>query len=616
MSADLFAAFDDFSQPPSQQSQSKPAQVQPTPTSLSFTPSVNPPVSKPGHQWSQSFSASTQFQHDWLSPQPSPAFNTRPASVAISSFSSNHLIPNNNVEEEDDDGWGDFEVAPNTAPSPNPPQVASASSSTRATIKQPTPAPPTADVRPQRARVLRASTLDLVSNNLVSFNETPAQPSSQTKFVEHKPAKKAVNADPNVLFDADDFDGDENVTGSDNDDDDDDFGEFETVAPPVESSLDVVPTMHSSSINTVHKASELLLDLDLNGPTHEHAQTTQVNFNNASAQSRTQELDKVKSFGKPVQPQKTRPQAQPRAFEDYWDSFPDLPNQPNKSPPKETLESSWDWDSVEAPVVTKSTIKSEVSTKKSPPQPMDANTTNDDASWDWDPVDTKTEALTETEDGALPPVNIPPPSILLSAFPQLFEQANEYLYKPVSGQSQSIKERVLSDPKVYDFLRGFLILAVVAARVIAGRKLRWHRDKFLSLSMSISAAGSKGMKLAGVNKMQTTQEDREAADVVSNWKSQVGRLRSAVASANSARKGNGALLLKIPEISETIPVQTAKDVPTAPKACVICGLKRNERLPKVDHEVEDSFGEWWVEHWGHVDCKRFWLQHENTLRQR
>ncbi|KAJ3562928.1 hypothetical protein NPX13_g8379 [Xylaria arbuscula] len=495
---------------------------------------------------------------------------------------------------------GDFEVAPNTAPSPNPPQVASASSSTRATIKQPTPAPPTADVRPQRARVLRASTLDLVSNNLVSFNETPAQPSSQTKFVEHKPAKKAVNADPNVLFDADDFDGDENVTGSDNDDDDDDFGEFETVAPPVESSLDVVPTMHSSSINTVHKASELLLDLDLNGPTHEPAQTTQVNFNNASAQSRTQELDKVKSFGKPVQPQKTRPQAQPRAFEDDWDSFPDLPNQPNKSPPKETLESSWDWDSVEAPVVTKSTIKSEVSTKKSPPQPMDANTTNDDASWDWDPVDTKTEALTEIEDGALPPVNIPPPSILLSAFPQLFEQANEYLYKPVSGQSQSIKERVLSDPKVYDFLRGFLILAVVAARVIAGRKL--------SRKQGHEAGGS----------------EQDADDTGRSRGSRCGqqleepgcRLRSAVASANSARKGNGALLLKIPEISETIPVQTAKDVPTAPKACVICGLKRNERLPKVDHEVEDSFGEWWVEHWGHVDCKRFWLQHENTLRQR
>ncbi len=170
-------------------------------------------------------------------------------------------------------------------------------------------------------------------------------------------------------------------------------------------------------------------------------------------------------------------------------------------------------------------------------------------------------------------------------------------------------------PRFTTFLRGYLILAVVAARIIAGRKIRWHRDKFLSQSMSISAAGSKGMKLAGVDKTQTTREDREAADVVSNWKSQVGRLRSAVVSANSTKKSGGAQL-KIPEISDTMQVQTARDVPTAPNACVICGLKRNERLSKVDHEVEDSFGEWWVEHWGHVACKRFWLQHENTLRQR
>ena len=450
--------------------------------------------------------------------------------------------------------------------------------------------------------------MDLVSNNLVTYNETSAQPSPQTKFAEPKLPKKPRNADPNVLFDADDFEGDQDVEGSD----DDDFGEFETVAPPVQFSPGVLPTMPSSSIDTVSKASELLLDLNVNEPTPKPAQMAEVSFDHAYAKSRKQESDKVKSFGKVAQSRKTQPQAKPRAFEDDWDAFPDVPKEPVQPPPEKSLESSWDWGSVEPPVTTKS---SNFTAKSSSP-PSNANTGNDDTSWDWDPVDTKTETPAEAEDGTLPPVNIPPPSILLSAFPQLFELANEYLYKPVGGQSQSIKERVLSDPKAYDFLRGYLILAVVAARIIAGRKLRWHRDKFLSQSMSISAAGSKGMKLAGLNKMQTTQEDREAADVVSNWKSQVGRLRSAVASVNAVRKkGNGALL-KIPEISDTMPVQTAKDVPTAPKACVICGLKRNERLPKVDHEVEDSFGEWWVVHWGHVDCKRFWLQHENTLRQR
>ncbi|KAI0527782.1 hypothetical protein F5B22DRAFT_582332 [Xylaria bambusicola] len=606
MSADLFAAFDDFSQPPPQQSQSKPPQAQPPSAPLSFASPLNPTIARSsGHQSSQSFSASSQFQHDWLSPQPSPAFNTRPASIATSSFANNRLIHNDNTED-DDDGWGDFEVAPNTAPSPKPSQLASASPNPTA-MKPPTPAPPTAGVRPQRARVVRASTLDMFSNNLTAYDESSALPSPQTELPKSKLHKMTTaNADPNVLFDADDFDGEQDIEASD--DEEDDFGEFETVAPQL--SPDLLPSVPSSKIETVKKASELLLDLDINEPTPDPVPATQVNVGHAYSKSQNDGLGKVKSFGKTVQPQKTQSRPKPRAFEDDWDSFSDLPKQPAQSPPKKIVESSWDWDSVEPPATTK---PKNLATKNHLP-PTNAVPANEDASWDWDPVsvDTQAEPPAETEDGALPPVNIPPPSILLSAFPQLFEQANEYLYKPVSGQSQSIKERVLSDPKVYDFLKGYLLLAIVAARIIAGRKMRWHRDKFLSQSMSISAAGSKGMKLAGVNKSETTQEDREAADVVSNWKSQVGRLRSAVASAN---KGTGAQL-KIPEISDNMQVQTAKDVPTAPKACVICGLKRNERLPKVDHEVEDSFGEWWLEHWGHVDCKRFWQQHENALRQR
>jgi hypothetical protein len=262
------------------------------------------------------------------------------------------------------------------------------------------------------------------------------------------------------------------------------------------------------------------------------------------------------------------------------------------------------------------TTKPRISLKKTSILPNNNNIDNDDdSSWNWDPVDINTQTVAEVEDSALPPINIPPPSILMSVFPQLFDQVNEYLYKPVSKQPPSIKDRILSDPKVYDFLRSYLNIATVAARIIAGRRMRWHRDKFLSQSMSISAAGSKGMKLAGVDKTQTLREDREVTDVVSNWKSQVGRLRSAVASVNSATKSGGNQL-KIPEITDPMQVQSAKDVPTAPNSCVICGLKRNERLVKVDHEVEDSFGEWWVDHWGHVACKRFWLQHENTLRQR
>ncbi len=147
---------------------------------------------------------------------------------------------------------------------------------------------------------------------------------------------------------------------------------------------------------------------------------------------------------------------------------------------------------------------------------------------------------------------------------------------------------------------------------MAGRKHRWHRDKILAKSMSISAAGSKGMKLAGVDKTQAAREDREAADVVAVWREQVGRLRSAVTVANTSARAN----LKVPELSESLSAHTAKSVGTAPKSCVICGLKRDERITKVDFEVEDSFGEWWVEHWGHRACKNFWIEHEKNLRQR
>ncbi|KAH8157698.1 hypothetical protein CIB48_g10545 [Xylaria polymorpha] len=464
--------------------------------------------------------------------------------------------------------------------------------------------------------------MDLISNSLVDLQEPSIQPSEPARAPvplakpSSRPPKlkvlaKTNNIDPNVLFDADDFEGEQAGEGSD-----DDFGEFETMPtpghPPLEflsSGLSVDP----STIKTTKNPSELLLDLNINESTSQPTQMTRLNPVQAQPATQKQELSSFKPYSGTTQSRSTHAHTKSQPFEDDWGSISHLPKQPSRSQTT-TVESTWDWDSVES--LKAAEPKSPVQeTSKRQSNKVPTTTTNDSATWDWDPVDTKTETVAEVEDSGLPPINIPPPSILLSAFPQLFDEANEYLYKPISGQPQNIKDRVLSDTKTYDFLRGYLSLAVVAARIIAGRRMRWHRDKNLSQSMSISAAGIKGMKLAGVDKTQAVREDREAADVVSNWKSQVGRLRSIVASANSAKKSGGKQL-KVPEIIDTIQIQTAKDVPMAPKACVICGLKRNERLAKVDYEVDDSFGEWWVEHWGHVSCKRFWLQHENTLRQR
>ncbi|CAI4211816.1 unnamed protein product [Parascedosporium putredinis] len=143
------------------------------------------------------------------------------------------------------------------------------------------------------------------------------------------------------------------------------------------------------------------------------------------------------------------------------------------------------------------------------------------------------------DDKEPPPTNIPPPSVLMTILPGLFNLATTSLFQPTAGQSAEAKKKIMSDPATLAFLRSYLLIATVAARILAGRKLRWHRDKFLAQGMAISAAGAKGMKLAGVDKAETAREDREAADVVAAWKTQVGRVRSAVAAANAATTGGG-----------------------------------------------------------------------------
>lgn len=170
------------------------------------------------------------------------------------------------------------------------------------------------------------------------------------------------------------------------------------------------------------------------------------------------------------------------------------------------------------------------------------------------------------------------------------------------------------------FLRGYLSVGIVAARIITGRKLRWKRDTFLAQGMSIGQAGragAGGMKLTAIDRSESTKEDREAADVVRAWKEQVGRLRSVVASVNG-KDERGRSVGAIPEIAETMPIRTAKElegVIAAPKSCALCGLKRNERIGKVDVDVEDSFGEWWVDQLSmHRACRNFWEEHKENLR--
>jgi hypothetical protein len=440
----------------------------------------------------------------------------------------------------------------------------------------------------------------------VPAHQEPQQPRMKAML------KSSASNDPSVLFDAEDFEL--QVAEGDEDDDDDEFGEFETVAPPPPSVP--VPKVVPTTAPTKPAATLPSMDLlSLDEPEPPKQPTKK--------QPPSQFLGGL-AFGATASNYPQAPKSP--SFQDR-NPFPDLaiktptPTEPKQAKKPKEPSPVTAWPSMDSPVGTKAGKGKEDDEgwgawddfPAADSQKAGTDPSKPAESWDWDAVDNVQPSQSHVPDDAPPPINVPPPSVILSVFPDLLNSGNA-LFKPISGQTASIKQRILSDPKAGEFLQGYILLAMTAARVIAGRKQRWHRDKILAKSMSISAAGSKGMKLAGVDKTQSAREDREAADVVAVWRQQVGRLRSAVAAAKAAGKGSTAL--RVPEISESMSVQTAKMVPTAPKACIICGLKREERVAKVDFEVEDSFGEWWVDHWGHKACKNFWIEHEQQLRQR
>ncbi|MCJ1284205.1 hypothetical protein MMC26_003536 [Xylographa opegraphella] len=216
---------------------------------------------------------------------------------------------------------------------------------------------------------------------------------------------------------------------------------------------------------------------------------------------------------------------------------------------------------------------------------------------------------------AIPPTNVPPPSILLSFLSNLIVALPPHITK-IIGQGSLLKGNSAAVSSAQINCR---LSFRVAARVITGRKLRWKRDIHLFQSMKIgpaSAGRAGGMKLTGVDKAETQREDREAAEIVRVWKANLGSIRAAlVASSGQARKQP----LGLPDISEKMFVQTAtaaEGAITATKCCFLCGLKRDERIVSLDTEVSDSLGEWWAEHWGHGDCQSFWEQYEQLLPRR
>ncbi|KAK7941201.1 uncharacterized protein PG986_013588 [Apiospora aurea] len=564
MSADLFAEFAEFEAPPVSQTP-RPAKPSSDPFDLSsFGSNRQTSSAPPPQQQNQPWPAFQSTPDPWATP--ATTTSTAPISLGTGTVG--------NDDDDDDEGWGDFEVPEDTKPA----------------VSNAPPALPAAEVAkpyhdiPARTRIVRAPTIDLLSNSLISVPGGSSQagktllaqsPKPKLETITQKSTRKPSKPDPNVLFDADDFDGD-------NPEDDDDFGDFETVPPPVSSQT------ATNSVQPKKSASQMLAGLSLQ-PASNYPQAPK----SPSFRERNPFPGLALNTPAPsVSASKDDPQSSPIT------AWPTLDNMDSAGSNK--MDDGWgDWDSFDTrkpaskkPALKKPASKKPISTK---PGKASALSQSTDASWDWDAADPTADG--PRDDGnQIPPSNVPLHPFCYQYFPSFLEWPTH---------------RFTS--LTLEFLKGYISLATVAARIIAGRKQRWHRDKFLAQSMSISAAGSKGMKLAGIDKTQAAREDREAGDVLDVWKEHVGRLRSALAAANSAAKDQQ---LRIPELRENMPVQTAKGVPTSTKACIVCGLRRDERVARVDFEVEDSFGEWWAEHWGHVACKRFWLKHENALRQR
>ncbi|KAM7202103.1 hypothetical protein V8F20_004557 [Naviculisporaceae sp. PSN 640] len=597
MSADLFAAFETPPAESNSQKTQKPGTTpsltsasQPDPFSfLTASPPSTAPQPQP-FQWQPITTQTTAPTGLWptvASPASQPPVqnsNVWGDLSGLGGFQSPQVQTKQESVKEEDDDWGDFEAPAGAA------QIPAVSN----TIQEPV-----------RNRVVRASTIDMLSNKLIDLSTTPSNPDpwvagSSREEPKTKPARAGPprTRDPNVLFDASDFELHDDIEG---DEDDDDFGDFE--AQPSQ----VLPTLSSVSSSGAGTSSfgatqpkkqppSLLLSgqtTSSNGSLYPQAPKSPYGSFQTRKPDPMKEL-KVKTpqtvdFPQEVQrrspsPVTAWPDGGNDDFDNDWAEFEDLPSDP------------------------KPANKSTAAKKKGPGKPSVVN-----------PQPVLNNSLTDTGTVGPPPTNIPPPSVLLSIFPQLLDVASTSLFKPISGLSASKQQLVTANEATRVFLEGYLALATVAARIIAGRKLRWHRDKFLMQGMTISAAGGKGgMKLAGIDKTQSAREDREAAEVMNVWKAQVGRLRSAVAAANAASSSAGTTTapLKVPELSLHVSAHAAANVVTAPKPCVMCGLKREERIAKVDYDVEDSFGEWWVEFWGHRACRNFWLQHEVKLRQR
>ena len=580
MSSDLLAEFDSFYQAP----QKNQAATTSASNDLSFLSDTggNAPLGQP--------SASSQ----WQTQAPTP---NNDIWGGMTGFQSTTNAQSTNAPQKDI--WGSFEAVSSPNQVPAQPKSSPNYDGFRADMER--------TMNQNKPGIVRRPTLDLFSSNVHnSANYAPPKPAIKTQAFPPRPAPVSTSSYGEVLFDATDELAEP--------EDDDEFGDFETGTSEPTPQTQTLP-LPSQSLAGMFDATTLAPKPTKKPPnllsTTATLSSGSLPYPQAPKSPSFQERNPFAELGiatKQVSAAKKEDKLNSASPITAWPTYePKVPKAEAyiDSPAPENDEEWGDFADLppESPAVQTAKAASGIE--------ADA--------WAWDAADQISEPTpAPPQADVAPPTNIPPPSVILALFPALFDLPQSTLFKAVSNQPFSLKNRIISDPSTVDFLRGYLLIATVAARIIAGRKLRWKRDALLSQAMKIgpAAAGGKGgMKLTGVDKAEITREDREAADVVRVWKEQLGRLRSAIAIANSSMQNTSAHLA-MPDVSENMYVKTQEGGLTAPKPCLICGLKRDERINKVDVQVEDSFGEWWVEHWGHRACRNFWLEHEAKLKHR
>ncbi|EXJ95881.1 hypothetical protein A1O1_01006 [Capronia coronata CBS 617.96] len=210
---------------------------------------------------------------------------------------------------------------------------------------------------------------------------------------------------------------------------------------------------------------------------------------------------------------------------------------------------------------------------------------------------------TATSQGAAPapvferPTNIPPPSSLLQLLSTVFQTIHSW-----NGNQSKMKSELASQ---------VMVVFRTACRLVAGRTLRWKRDTILAQSVRVGQAGKTGgMKLASLNKNESAKELRDSEEMIHDWSQYTHEFKSILAQAHLPPHR-----IKIPA-SPSIQILKYSSTQESTKQCALCGLKRTERLAEVDTDIDDIFGEFWTEHWGHKDCYDFWYTYKDLLSHR